>query len=65
MDVLVALLLPAMAIFALVFGPQRTWIILLLLGVFEFAAAFSVLRRNSRAVASSGAIRQRELEALN
>jgi len=45
-DVLAILMLPAFAIFALFFGPQRGWIILLLIGVFELAVAFLALRRS-------------------
>ena len=45
-DILVAFILPALAIFALVFGPQRTSIVLLLVGLFEFAVAFPMLRRS-------------------
>jgi hypothetical protein len=44
MDVFVALILPGLAIFAVVFGPQRTWIILLLVGLLELAVAFPALR---------------------
>ena len=44
--ILVAFILPALAIFALVFGPQRTSIVLLLVGLFEFAVAFPTLRRS-------------------
>jgi uncharacterized membrane protein HdeD (DUF308 family) len=44
-DLLTILMLPALAIFALVFGPQRGWIVLLLIGLFELLAGFVLLRR--------------------
>jgi hypothetical protein len=43
-DLLVLLMLPAYAIFAVVFGPQRTWIVLLLIGFAEIPAGLFVLR---------------------
>jgi hypothetical protein len=46
-DVLVALILPAMAIFALIFGPQRMWILFVVVGLVQLSAALSVLRRGS------------------
>jgi hypothetical protein len=42
--VLVALMLPAYAIFAAVFGLQRTWILLVIAGFVQLSAAVSVLR---------------------
>jgi len=45
-DLFALLMLPAYAIFAVVFGPQRTWLLLLLLGLVQVAAAVSVLRRS-------------------
>ena len=42
----VLLMLPAYAIFAVVFGPQRTWLLLIILGLGQLAAAVSVLRHS-------------------
>ena len=49
-DVLAILLLPVLAIFALVFGPQRGWIVLVLTGAFELFAGLVVLRRTRSSV---------------
>ncbi len=49
-DVLVALILPAFAIFAAVFGLQRTWMLLIVAGFVQLSAGFSVLRRRSSSV---------------
>jgi hypothetical protein len=51
-DVLVALILPAMAIFALVFGPQRIWILLLIAGFVQMSGALLVLRRSRSSAAA-------------
>jgi hypothetical protein len=40
------LMLPAYAIFAVLFGPQRSWLVLLLVGLGQLAVAVSVLRRS-------------------
>jgi uncharacterized membrane protein HdeD (DUF308 family) len=45
-DVAAILVLPALAIFALVFGPQRGWLVLLFIGAIEFAAGLFALRRS-------------------
>jgi uncharacterized membrane protein HdeD (DUF308 family) len=50
-DVLAILVLPAFAIFALFFGPQRGWIILLLIGMFELAVGVLGLRRSKSSLA--------------
>ena len=47
-DLLTMLLLPAVTIIALVVGPGRLWLVMLLLGFFEIAAG-SLLLRSSRA----------------
>ena len=49
-DLATILMLPALAIFALVFGPQRGWIVLVLIGLFELLAGFAVLRTRSSAL---------------
>jgi hypothetical protein len=49
-DVLVALILPAFAIFAAVFGPQRTWMLLVVAGFVQLSAGLSVLSRRSSSV---------------
>ena len=51
-DLLTLLTLPALAIFALVFGPQRIWVILLLIGLFELAAGFFALRSSRFSVSA-------------
>ena len=51
-DVLVVLMLPALAIFALVFGPQRGWIVFLLIGSFELWLGFVALRRRVSSVSA-------------
>jgi threonine/homoserine/homoserine lactone efflux protein len=45
-------MLPALAIFGLFFGPQRGWIFILLIGLFELSAGFVAFWR-SRSSASS------------
>jgi hypothetical protein len=50
-DLLVLLMLPTYAIFAVAFGPQRTWLLLLLLGLLQLSVAISVLRRRRSSVA--------------
>jgi hypothetical protein len=49
-DLLTILMLPALAIFGLLFGPQRGWIILLLIGGFELPAGLLVIRRSRSSV---------------
>src|SRR6266404_2744365 len=58
-DVLVALILPAFAIFAAVFGPQRTWMLLVVAGFVQLSAGLSVLRRRSSSVVAWGCSRRR------
>jgi hypothetical protein len=55
-DLLALLMLPAFAIFALVFGPQRTWLVLLLIGVAEIPAGLFVLRTSRSSVSGWFAI---------
>jgi hypothetical protein len=49
-DVLVALMLPGMAIFASVFGFARMWLLLVIAGLIEALVALSALRRRRFAV---------------
>jgi len=49
-DVLTVLMLPAFAIFAAVFGLQRTWILLVIAGLVQLSTALSVLRRSRSSV---------------
>ena len=48
----VALILPAMAIFALAFGPQRMWILFVVCGFVQLSAALWILRRSGSSVAA-------------
>jgi hypothetical protein len=43
-------MLPALAIFASVFGPQRTWLVFLPIGLVELLAGALVVRRNKSSV---------------
>ena len=49
-DLLTILMLPALAIFAVVFGPHRGWIVLVLIGAFELPAGLLVIRRSRSSV---------------
>jgi hypothetical protein len=49
-DVLVASMVPGMAIFASVFGFQRMWILLVIAGFVEASVALSALRQRSSPV---------------
>ena len=51
-DLLTLLMLPAYAIFAVVFGPQRTWMFLVLVGSVQVTAALFVLRSSRSSVAA-------------
>jgi hypothetical protein len=55
-DLLALLMLPAFAIFALLFGPQCTWLILLLIGLAEIPAGLFVLRTSRSSVSGWFAI---------
>jgi hypothetical protein len=50
-DVLVALMLPGMAIFASIFGFQRMWIPLVIAGSVQSSVALSALRHSSSVLA--------------
>jgi hypothetical protein len=45
-DLFALLVPPAYVIFAVLFGPQRTWLFLLLLGLGQLAASVSLLRHS-------------------
>ena len=49
-DVLIALMLPGMAIFASIFGFQRMWILLVIAGLVEALVALSALHQSSSSV---------------
>jgi len=49
-DLLTVLMLPALVIFGLLFGPQRGWLVLLVIGLAEITAGFFVLRRSRSSV---------------
>jgi len=49
-DLFLLLVLPGLAIFVLLFGPQRSWIVLLFIGLFQLVTAFSVLGHSKSSV---------------
>jgi hypothetical protein len=51
-DLLTVLVLPAFFIFAAIFGPQRIWLFLLIVGCFQIAAASFVLRSAGSSVSA-------------